>query len=231
LIVEDDTDISSVVDFNLRREGFATATTDSGATAVRMMRENPSDLVVLDVMLPDISGLDVCRELRGQDGRRQAAILLLTARGEEADRIAGLACGADDYIVKPFSIRELVLRARAVLRRSQDSWGGPPRIESGPITIDESAHRVFIGGQEAQLTNTEYQLLRVFLRRPGCVFTRGQLLDQVWNMPGDIVTRTVDTHIKRLREKLGVVGASIETVRAVGYRYMESSPEAPRPSA
>jgi two-component system phosphate regulon response regulator PhoB len=221
LIVEDDADISAVLDFNLRREGFETTATDRGASALRLMRESPADLVILDLTLPDISGLDVCRELRSANGSRDTAILMVTAKGEEADRVAGLGCGADDYIVKPFSIRELILRARAVLRRVGDGVDDTAKhLKSGLITVDEGAHRVFVLEQETPLTRTEYLLLRVFLRRPGCVFTREQLLDQVWNMPGDVVTRTVDTHVKRLREKLGPAGASIQTVRAVGYRYV-----------
>ncbi len=221
LIVEDDPDIGAVLDYNLQKEGFETRLTDSGARALRLMRESPADLMVLDLMLPDVHGLDVCRELRNHSATQGVAILMLTAKGQENDRLMGLEAGADDYIVKPFSIRELVLRAKAVLRRSEGANAdAAARIESGPIVVDEAAHRVFVNGQETPLTNTEYKLLVLFMKRPGRVFTRRQLLDQVWNMPGDIVTRTVDTHVKRLREKLGEAGSAVETVRTVGYRYM-----------
>ncbi len=221
LIVEDDPDISAVLDFNLQREGFETRVTDSGARALRLMHESPADLMILDLMLPDIPGLDVCRQVRSQASTQQVPILMVTAKGQESDRLAGLETGADDYIVKPFSVRELILRAKAVLRRSENGGAAvAARIESGPIVIDEAAHRVFVAGEETLLTHTEYKLLLLFVRRPGRVFSRRQLLDQVWNMPGNVVTRTVDTHVKRLREKLGQAGALIETVRTVGYRFM-----------
>lgn len=220
LIVEDDPDISSVLEFNLQREGFDTQVTDSGARALRLMRELPADLIILDLMLPDIPGLDVCREVRSQPSTKGVPILMVTAKGQESDRLLGLETGADDYIVKPFSIREVILRAKAVMRRSEGTHtSSASRLESGPISVDSAAHRVFVDGKETLLTNTEYKLLLVFMRRPGRVFSRRQLLDQVWNMPGNVVTRTVDTHVKRLREKLGHAGGFIETVRTVGYRY------------
>ncbi len=221
LIVEDDPDISSVVDFNLRKEGFETEVASQGSTALRIVREHPPDVMLLDLMLPDIPGLDVCREVRNNTSNRRVPILMVTAKGQEADRLAGLESGADDYIVKPFSMRELVLRVRAVLRRAEPVEAlQSGRLERGPISIDEAAHRVFVGGEEVALTNTEYKLLVMFVKRPGRVFSRRQLLDQVWNMPGNVVTRTVDTHVKRLREKLGLAGSTIETVRSVGYRFV-----------
>ena len=148
---------------------------------------------------------------------------MLTACGQESDRLNGLVSEADDYMVKPFSMRELVLRIQAVLRRSKKSLEGlTQRLEGAGVLVDEAAHRVYVSGVETSLTNTEYKLLVLFLRRPGRVFSRQQLLDQVWNMPGGLVTRTVDTHVKRLREKLGVTGSVIETVRSVGYRFKEA---------
>jgi two-component system, OmpR family, phosphate regulon response regulator PhoB len=221
LVVEDDPDISAVVDFNLRKEGFETVVTDSGAKALRLLRELRPELMILDLMLPDIMGLDVCREVRRDSAISATAILMLTAKGQEEDRLIGLESGADDYLVKPFSMRELILRARAVLRRS-DEVGTPvgTSVEGAGIVLDETAHRVFVHGKETPLTNTEYKLLLVFLRKPGRVLSRKQLLDQVWNMAGNVVTRTVDTHVKRLREKLGAAGDHIETVRSVGYRFV-----------
>lgn len=229
LIVEDDADISAVIDFNLRKEGFETLVSESGARALRLMREARPDLIILDLMLPDIPGLDVCRQVRQDNELRSTPILMLTAKGEEADRLAGLAEGADDYMVKPFSVRELILRTQAVLRRTEPVAPSPPsrQFEGGPILVDEEAHRVYVEGQETTLTHTEYRLLVLFLRRPDRVFSRRQLLDQVWNMPGNVVTRTVDTHVKRLREKLGAAGDCIETVRGVGYRFVQL-PSAPQ---
>lgn len=221
LIVEDDVDISAVLDFNLSREGFRTLVSDSGARALRLMREARPDLIILDLMLPDIPGLDVCRHVRQDEELRRTPILMLTAKGEEYDRVAGLAEGADDYLVKPFSVRELILRAQAVLRRTESAASQPSRpLEEGPIVVDQQAHRVYVSGRETTLTHTEYRLLLLFLKRPDRVFSRRQLLDQVWNMPGNVVTRTVDTHVKRLREKLGQAGECIETVRGVGYRFV-----------
>ncbi len=221
LIVEDDADISAVVAFNFRNEGFQATVTDRGARALRLLRENGADLVILDLMLSDISGLEVCRAVRADSQFSLTPILMLTARGQEHERLEGLEQGADDYIVKPFSIREVILRAKAILRRTVpvEAERGA-HLGEGAIIVDTAAHRVFVGGAEILLTHTEYRLLTLFLRRPGRVFSRRQLLDQVWNMPGNVVTRTVDTHVKRLREKLGPMGGAIETVRSVGYRFM-----------
>jgi two-component system phosphate regulon response regulator PhoB len=225
LVVEDDPDISAVLDFNLRKEGFETHLASQGAAALRFLTEREADLVILDLMLPDIPGMDVCREIRANAATRDLPIVMVTAKDQESDKLLGLECGADDYVVKPFSVRELLLRAKAVLRRSK----GPtktsvPRLESGTIVVDQGAHRVFVCGEEVSLTHTEHKLLVMFLKRPGRVFSREQLLDQVWNMSGNVVTRTVDTHVKRLREKLGEAGDAIETVRSVGYRFV------PRPA-
>jgi two-component system, OmpR family, phosphate regulon response regulator PhoB len=228
LVVEDDADIRAVVDFNLRKEGFATTVTDRGAKALSLMREVHPDLMILDLMLPDIPGLDVCREVRSDASIRNIPILMVTAKGQESDRLAGLESGADDYLVKPFSVRELILRARAVLRRADETGATTAStIEGAGIVVDETAHRVFVHGSETALTHTEYKLLLMFMRRPGRVFSRKQLLDQVWNMPGNVVTRTVDTHVKRLREKLGESGAHIETVRSIGYRFVPPEESVP----
>lgn len=220
LIVEDDPDIQSVLSFNLERAGFETVVTDRGASAIRIVREEPVDLVLLDVMLPDIPGFDVCREIRSGQVSSQVLVLMLTARGQEPDRLQGFESGADDYIVKPFSTRELVLRVRALMRRGDKVT--PLRrgeFAHGGLTIDEKAHRVFVASEEVRLTSIEFKLLSQFATRPGVVLTRPQLLSDVWNMQGELMTRTVDTHVKRLREKLGPAGKFIETVRAVGYRF------------
>jgi two-component system phosphate regulon response regulator PhoB len=229
LIVEDDADLSTVVEFNLRREGFTTAVADTGSRALRLARQMRPDLIILDLMLPDLQGVDVCREVRQDAAISSTPIIIVTARGQESDRLMGLEAGADDYLVKPFVVRELVLRARAVLRRADV---GVNAHSTGSIVVDESSHRVYVDGKETPLTNTEYKLLLLFLQRPGKVLTRELLLSHVWNMPGTIVTRTVDTHVKRLREKLGDSGRSIETVRSVGYRFVvEDGAEAPTSAA
>lgn len=226
LVVEDDPDIGAVLDFNLRKEGFETHLATHGANALRFLGEREADLVILDLMLPDIPGLDICREIRANSTTRDVPILMLTARGQASDRLTGLEYGADDYVVKPFVMQELMLRVRAMLRRtSAGAQPVAPRLESGQIVVDQSAHRVFINGEEASLTHTEYKLLVAFLKRPGRVYSREQLLDHVWNMPWTVVTRTVDTHVKRLREKLGAEGNAIETVRGVGYRFTPRAPD------
>lgn len=220
LVVEDDPDIGAALEFNLRKEGYGTHCVTHGATALRFLSEGETDLVILDLMLPDIPGLDVCREIRSNASTRELPILMVTAKGEAPDRLLGLECGADDYLVKPFVMKELLLRAKAMLRRRSGGDEVPgPRLQGGRIVVDEVAHRVFVGEEELSLTHTEYKLLVAFLKRPGRVFSREYLLDRVWNMPWSVVTRTVDTHVKRLREKLGSEGAGIETVRGVGYRY------------
>ncbi len=223
LLVEDDPDIRSVLDFNLRREGFDTVLAEYGSKALRFLSEGQVDLVVLDLMLPDISGLDVCREARRGEGR-QVPIIMLTAKGHESDRLEGFECGADDYLAKPFSMRELMMRIRAVMRRFRGqavAQSESTRLEAHGIIVDQAAHKVFVAGAEVTLTLTEYQLLVMLMQRPGRVFSRRQLLVQVWKMPETVVTRTVDTHVKRLREKLGGAGFAIETVRGVGYRLVD----------
>lgn len=221
LIVEDDRDLSDVLDFNLRKEGFDTAIALSGARALACLRDSPPDLVVLDLMLPDISGLEVCRSLRADPELRHTPVMVVTARSNESDRLEGLECGADDYIVKPFSVRELVLRIKAVLRRTGQTSSSALALECGAIVVDNAAHRVFVLTREVSLTRTEYQLLSLFMTRPGRVFSRQQLLDQIWHLNGSAETRTVDTHIRRLREKLGRAGTQLETVRSVGYRLVD----------
>jgi two-component system phosphate regulon response regulator PhoB len=218
LIVEDDPDVQDVLRFNLQREGLDTIATDRGARALRLMLESPADLMLVDWMLPDISGLEVCREVRSQPTACNVPILIISARDQEHERVLGLESGADDYIVKPFSILEVILRVKRMLR-TRSPAAADSLAEHGPVTVDESAHRAFVNGSEVYLTRTEFRLLAAFVSRPGRVLSRGHLLSQVWNARGDVMSRTVDTHIKRLREKLGGAGKLIATVRRVGYRY------------
>lgn len=222
LVVDDEADIRNLIAINLRREGFEVLTAANGAEGLRVAREEQIALVVLDLMLPDIQGTEVCRRLRAEPVTAEIPVLMLTARDEEIDRVVGFEVGADDYVVKPFSVRELVLRIRAILRRAP----GPgeeaedPTLESGPIKVDVTAHRVWVDNQELALTATEFKLLVTLVSRAGRVQSRGLLLQDVWEMPPDLNTRTVDTHIKRLREKLGSAADMVETVRGVGYRFV-----------
>lgn len=224
LIVEDEPDLLSTIDYNLQREGFETRTASSGEAALKLAERDPRpDLVLLDLMLPDISGTEVCRRLKQNDALRRVPVVMVTARGEEIDRVVGFEVGADDYVVKPFSVRELVLRVKAVLRRSARPDDAVADDTSfGRLRIDPAAHRVFVDGAEVTMTALEFRLLSTFLARRGRVQSREVLLADVWGIEADITTRTVDTHVKRLREKLGVCGAYIETLRGVGYRFRAS---------
>lgn len=220
LVVDDEEDLRNLLQHALTREGFTVQAVATGAEALTVAASMRPSLVLLDLMLPGMQGTEVCRRLRADSTLAGMAIIVLTARGEELDRVVGFEMGADDYVTKPFSTRELVLRIRAVLRRSA---GSAARVEEGDLLlgalrIDTPAHRVWVDDEEVQLTATEFRLLTTLARRSGRVQTRGQLLQEVWDMPPDLSTRTVDTHMKRLREKLGVAGDRIETVRGVGYR-------------
>jgi two-component system, OmpR family, phosphate regulon response regulator PhoB len=218
LVIEDEPDIAEVLLYNLQKEGFAVETArrgDAGLDAVR--RDNP-DLILLDLMLPGIDGLELTRLLKRDPVTSRLPIVMLTARGEEVDRIVGLELGADDYISKPFSPREVVLRVKAVLRRFQQEESAVELIEVGGIELDISRHQLRVRGREVPLTATEFRLLRLLLERSDRVQTRGQLLSDVWNYAEDIDSRTVDTHIRRLRRKLGPEAERIETVIGVGYR-------------
>ena len=190
----------------------------SGPEAFAITAEVKPSLILLDLMLPGMQGTEVCRRLRSDPSLANTAIIMLTARGDELDRVVGFELGADDYVTKPFSTRELVLRIRAVLRRGEPTAEADGSLRIGALRIDASAHRVWVDEAEVQLTATEFRLLTQLARRSGRVQTRGQLLQEVWDMPPDLGTRTVDTHMKRLREKLGAARDRIETVRGVGYR-------------
>jgi two-component system phosphate regulon response regulator PhoB len=227
VIIEDEADLLQVVDFNLRGAGYRTMSARTGTAGLELVQKELPDLVILDLMLPELGGIEVCKALRRHPATQAVPVLMLTARGEEIDRVVGFEVGADDYMTKPFSVRELLLRVKAILRRSQASPQGlatgetgeaQARLEHGPITVELASRRVFVAGAELELTLIEFELLRTFLERPGRVQSRAQLLGDVWRVSPDIESRTVDTHVKRLRQKLGEAGALIETVRGVGYR-------------
>jgi two-component system, OmpR family, phosphate regulon response regulator PhoB len=220
LVVDDEPDITALVAYHLAKAGYRVSTAASGAEALRAAREERPDVVVLDLMLPGVSGYDVLTELRSREETRDVGVILLTARREETDRIRGLSLGADDYLTKPFSPQELTLRVAAVLRRLQaPAVAAGSSITAGPLSIDRSAHRVTLEGLEVILTATEYKLLITLIERRGRVQTRPQLLETVWEAQPDIQTRTVDMHVQRLRAKLGDTGRLIETVRGFGYRF------------
>jgi two-component system, OmpR family, phosphate regulon response regulator PhoB len=218
LVVDDEPDLLELVRINLRQAGYEVETAETGREALELLRRSPPDLVVLDLMLPTLPGTEVARILRQDEKTRAIPIIMLTARGSEIDRIVGFELGADDYVVKPFSPRELVLRIQAILRR-EGREESEERIIFEPLVIDLAAHAVRLKGREIDLTATEFKLLHRLARRPGRAFSRDQLLSDVWGYSGDLETRTVDTHMKRLRAKLGIVGAWIETVRGHGYRF------------
>jgi two-component system phosphate regulon response regulator PhoB len=228
LVVEDEADLRQVLEYNLRDAGHDVVAFGEGRKALGYAAEQTVDLVLLDLMLPDISGLEVCRSLKANPKTREVPVVMVTARGEEIDRVVGFELGADDYVVKPFSVRELLLRLRAVLRRgalpAEEVPAAPAPIRFGRLTIDVGAHRVWVDGQEVALTPLEFKLVCTLYDRRNRVQSRSALLDDVWGASQENITRTIDTHVKRLREKLGEVGAYIETVRGVGYRFVGSPP-------
>ena len=220
LVVDDEPDITGLVSYHLAKAGYRVMTVADGREALQLAREQRPDLVVLDLMLPVVSGYDVLAELRRREETRDIGVILLTARKEEADRIRGLTLGADDYLAKPFSPQELVLRVGAVLRR----LAAPPVatgavVSGGPVRLDAATHRVTVTNRDVELTSTEFKLLRLLMERAGRVQSRTALLQAVWHAQPDIQTRTVDMHVQRLRAKLGGGGEWIETVRGVGYRF------------
>jgi two-component system phosphate regulon response regulator PhoB len=219
LIVEDEPDIAEVVRYNLTKEGFAVETSGRGDEALEAIRRSAPDLVVLDLMLPGLDGLELTRRLKRDPKTADLPLLMLTAKSAEVDRIVGLELGADDYLTKPFSPRELLLRIRAILRRRQAPADGESLLEAGSLRLDRSAHRLEIAGQEVPLTATEFRLLQVLLERRGRVQSRAQLLSDAWGYAEDVDSRTVDTHVRRLRRKLGAEAARLETLIGVGYRW------------
>src|SRR3712207_215920 len=220
LIVEDEPDIAEGLRYNLEREGLRAVVAETGERGLELAldKNNPPALVLLDLMLPGMSGMELCRRLRREPSTRRTPIIMLTARTSEAERVAGLELGADDYVTKPFSVRELVARVRAVLRRADDS--ASPHYEDDRLQVRFEDMHVVCDGLEVKLTRKEFALLAALARRPGRVATRTQLLDEVWGQQYYGDTRTLDVHIRRLRAKLGACGDCIETVVGVGYRFV-----------
>lgn len=218
LIVDDEPDIVALVVYHLAKAGYKVSSASTGTDALAMAKRDRPSLIVLDLMLPGLSGFDVLARLREDESTAGIAVLMLTARKEEPDRIRGLELGADDYLTKPFSPQELVLRVGAILRRIASSGDQTDFIQAGPIRIDRSAHSVTVNSHEVELTPTEFKLLLTLAERKGRVQARAHLLETVWDAAPDIQTRTVDMHIQRLRTKLHPAGDLIETVRGFGYR-------------
>ena len=227
LVVEDEIDLATTLEYNLKSDGFQVRLAHDGRHALAAATSEPvPDVIVLDLMLPDVSGTEICRRLREQERTREVPIIMCTAKGEEIDRVVGFEVGADDYIVKPFSVRELILRVRALLRRVHRSEADETAlVRFGRLALDHDAHRVWVGEAEVDLTALEFRLLSTFMSRRGRVQSRESLLGDVWGGDANVTLRTVDTHIKRLREKLGDAATYIETLRGVGYRFRHE-PEA-----
>ena len=223
LVVEDEDDIRNLVALHLRRAGFRVLTAGDGERALQLAQQNQPPVVLLDLMLPDMSGNEICAALRASPETRDTYVIMVTARTEEEDRIAGFEVGADDYVPKPFSVRELVLRVQAAARRVTRVPDTHDEMELEHLRIDATSHRVWVEGSEIELTATEYKLLLHLARNNGKLCSRGELLRDVWDLPPSLNTRTVDTHVKRLRQKLGAASAYIETVRGAGYRFREFS--------
>jgi two-component system phosphate regulon response regulator PhoB len=222
LIVEDEADLAATLEYNLQREGHRTRVAHDGRTALaELAQDPPPDAVLLDLMLPDLPGTEVCKRMREQERTREVPVLMLTARSAEIDRVVGFEVGADDYVVKPFSVRELMLRLRALLRRTERPAAAADMVVFDRLRVDRESHRVWVDERELQLTALEFRLLFAFISRRGRVQTRDALLSDVWGIEADVTTRTVDTHVKRLREKLGDAGRYIETLRGVGYRFRD----------
>jgi two-component system phosphate regulon response regulator PhoB len=230
LIVEDEKDLQDVLAYNLRQAGHTPVLAADAREALAAVAAQAPDLVLLDLMLPDMSGTDVCRTLKSDSTTRDIPVVMVTAKGEEIDRVVGFELGADDYVVKPYSVRELLLRLNAILRRRGGNNEGAGVASFGKLRIDRDGHRVWVDGEEVALTALELRLLSTLYDRRGRVQSRAALLDEVWRMSGEVNTRTVDTHVKRLREKLGSAGVYLETVRGVGYRFASSPDETPPPA-
>ena len=225
LIVDDEQDILQLVTYNLKKEGYLVEEARTGDEALRLVRERPYQLILLDLMLPGRSGMEVCRILKKDPETAQVPIIMLTARTEEMDKVMGLETGADDYITKPFSVRELVARVKSVIRRAEGVITGRKVLQAGGLEIDLERHRVKVGDKTVDLSPTEFRLLRFLLERKGRVFSRDQILDAVWKGEAFVESRTVDVHIRRLRAELEQAGAGdyIQTVRGVGYSFKEDA--------
>ena len=225
LIVEDESDIRELLTYNLQREGFEVVGAANGEDALEALKSEQLQLIVLDLMLPDISGLEICRHIRRDSALSRLPVIMLTAKGEEVDRIVGFELGADDYVTKPFNIREMILRVKAVLARSKTTPAAGKSLRRGPLTIDSEQYEASVDGRQLSLTATEFRLLHHLAAHPGFARNRDELLDVIWGEDKFVTPRTVDTYIRRLREKLGPAGDMIQTLRGVGYRFKKMSEE------
>jgi phosphate regulon transcriptional regulator PhoB len=222
LIVDDEPDVSDLLVYNLQKAGYKTATARDGNVALQKARDEVPSLILLDLMLPLMDGTEVCRHLKADSKTAHIPIIMLTAKAEEVDRVVGLELGADDYVTKPFSPREIALRVKSVLRRASGKTVPAEILKFGDLTIDIAKHEVTLKDKVVDLTATEFKLLATLLERRGRVQSRDRLLTDVWGYEGDVDTRTVDTHMRRLREKLGKASDYVETVRGVGYRFADA---------
>ncbi len=221
LIVDDEPDVVELVEYNLKNAGFDVIKCGDGNEALKKIQNEKPDLILLDIMLPNIDGFEICKILKRNQDTAAIPVIMLTAKAAEVDKIVGFELGADDYITKPFSPRELVLRVKTLLKRIKGNDEATSIIQYGPLRIDSSRFEVSVKGKKVELTATEFKLLSTLANRPGRVQTREQLLQEVWEYNSSVDTRTVDTHIRRLREKLGPAADYIETIRGFGYRFLE----------
>lgn len=228
LVVDDEEDVTTLVAHHLRAKGFRVETINDPSLIMVRARTFQPDLVILDVMMPELNGVQICRMFKADPKLKRVPVVFLSAKSEEGDRIQGLEVGGDDYVCKPFSPKELVLRIQSIFRRQDESGGAVAgaTLQMGKVVLDQEHHRVTVGGEAIELTATEFKLLKVLMERKGRVQARDHLLLNVWNYDIEIETRTVDTHVRRLREKLGDEASLIETVRGVGYRMTDRKPEA-----
>jgi DNA-binding response OmpR family regulator len=221
MIVDDEADVIDMLVINLRAAGFLVVAVEDGATALAKARNEAPSLIVLDLMLPKMPGLEICKVLKSDVATRHIPVIMLTAKAEEVDKIVGLELGADDYVTKPFSPRELILRINRSLRRGKEKVAGVEKMTIGELMLDHTRHEVLVKGKPVELTATEFRLLALLMERRGRVQGRDSLLNDVWGYESVIDTRTVDTHVRRLREKMGPLATYIETIRGVGYRISE----------
>ncbi len=221
ILIEDEQDITKLVTHYLTKEGFTVKSSLDGIKGLQLVRHEKPDLVILDLMLPEMDGLEICKRLRADPKTSALPIIVLTAKGEESDKIVGLELGADDYVTKPFSPKELVARVKALFRRSERQVEGSTHYRYGQISLDVARHEVKVGGKEIQLTAKEFSLLVQLLKNKGRVLTRETLLDTVWGYDSDVTTRTVDVHIRRLREKIPFLSEAIVTVKSYGYKLKD----------
>ncbi len=225
LVIEDEPDIRKTIDYNLSKESFEVIQAASIEEGEKALASNKIDVIILDLMLPDGSGLTLCRDIKSESSTKNIPVIILTAKTEEVDRVVGFELGADDYVTKPFSVRELILRVKAILKRGVSTEIKTDNVQDsfGELTLNYDEHQAYINNEEISLTALEFKLLKHLINRKGRVQTRDQLLEDVWGYSSNVTTRTVDTHIKRLREKLGIVGEHIQTIRGVGYRFSRNT--------